>query len=190
MVTTFLNVYGKVPETMSKKYTVSGLKKYVSKLSDVDSDALEKMKAQASDVFKSYMAQNWDETCSLSSMDYVGNILLIPKNSERPYDMHLYLVYKIQVRNRYNKDGQSYDKTNTYYWYASFRELLDDENGKTEVDVTRYDTPDDSFTVESGISSGYFDKSWKYYGYESLDDLKKAVIMANLDYYNHEENIF
>lgn len=188
MVSTFLNVYGKVPESMSKQYTVSGLKKYVSKLSDVDPDAMEKMKSQAKEVFNSYVQQNWDETCSLLSMDYVGNILLTPKNSNRAYDMHLYLVYKIQVRNRYNKDGQSYDKNNTYYWYISFDELLDDEDGKTEVDLSDYATPRDYFTVESGISSGFFDKSWKYYGYESLDDLKKAVIMDNIDDFNHEED--
>lgn len=44
--------------------------------------------------------------------------------------------------------------------------------------------------VDSGIKSGWWStKTWYYYGYESLENLYKAVVTSNMDLYNHEDNM-
>ncbi len=182
--------YGKVPEALEKEYTVEGLKSYVSKISDIDDNALSEMKSQAEDVFNAHAAKSFGEDEKLRSLTYIGDYLLTNKGNSYGNYNYLFVVYKAQVQNTYSNNKKSYDKVNDIYWYICFNNLMVDGDGKVEVDVTSYNTPSDRFTVDSNVSSGWFGtKTWYYYGYENLDELYKKVVTSNLDGYNHEDNV-
>lgn len=62
-----------------KEYTVDGLSAYVTDLAEIPDEQLTKMKNQAEDTFKAYVAANWAEVESLKAMDFLGCYLLNAK---------------------------------------------------------------------------------------------------------------
>lgn len=188
-----LQKYGMIPSPLTKTYKVDGLGGYIKTVSDISNESLEDMKEQAEDVYDTSVARNWSEYEQLEDFKYIGNYLLINKNSNSyGGDNNLfYLVFKVQVRNNYSMDGQTYNKVNDIYWYICFYDLLVDNNGKTTVDLTNYRTPTDQFTVDSGIRDDFWitaTKSWDYYGYPTLDELYKNVVTSNIEFYTVEDN--
>ncbi len=179
---------GRVPQEQKKEYTVAGLAYYLKDASAISEASMTMMQQQAEDVYRAKAAKDWDDGQTLENLTYMGNYLLTSKNSQ---DNHLFLVYKAQVHNSYtNDEGSSYDGALDVYWYIRYDNLLSDEAGNLEVDVTKYETPDSYIQLDSGVSSGWWNtKTWKYYGYENLEDLYKGVVTVNLDSYNHQDNI-
>ena len=186
--------YGKVPETQEKTYTVEGLTSYVKNLKDIDGDALEAMKTQAADVFNAYVAQDWESGLEgLEDFTYLGDYLLTAKSSDDwSYSgiNNLYLVYKFSSHITYSSDLGSYDQVKDGYWYIRYSNLIADDDGTVHVDVTDYSTPDDRFSIDTGVSNGLFGTvSYYYYGYATFDAFYSNEIVANKDDYNVEENI-
>jgi hypothetical protein len=182
---------GKVPANLEKEYKVEGLESYLTKISQIDEVALTAMQHQATDVYNAKMAQDWGEGEALESLTYIGNYLLAVKNKDSwGSNNNLYLIYKAQVRNNYSNDEKSYNKLNDIYWYIRFENLMVGADGLVAVDVNDNSTPDKRFTIDSGVGSGWWStKSWNYYGYQTLDELYKAVVTSNMDSYNHEDNV-
>lgn len=182
---------GKVPETNEKQYTVTGLQSYLTNLSEITDEDLAVMQQQASDVYNASVAQEWSETSHLENFTYLGDYLLTAKNADTwGTSNYLYLVYKVQARNEYSDGKESYNQVNDIYWYIRFRDLMIGEDGRLVVDVTDYATPYNRYTVDSGISTGWFSTyCWYYYGYGTLEELYKEAVTANIDAYNHQDNI-
>lgn len=183
--------YGMIPSPLTKTYTVDGLDSYIKSASDISEDSLDDMQAQAEDVYNAYIAKNWEDGEALQSFTYIGNYLLTSKKSDDWGDNNiLYLVYKAQVKNTCSDDDGTYNKTNDIYWYICYYNLLVNTEGVITVDITHYTTPRDRFTIDSGIHSGWWGtKSWEYYGYQTLDELYKTVVISNSELYKHEDNI-
>lgn len=184
--------YGMIPSTLTKEYKVEGLDSYIQAAADISEVSLREMQKQAEDVYDAYVAQNWGDDEILKNFSYMGNYLLVNKNQDDSWNSHneLYLVYKVQVKDKYADGGKKYNKTNDIYWYIGFYDLLVDSDGTMTVDVTDYTTPDDGFTIDSGISSGWWStKSWYYYGYQTLDELYKTVVIENAESFKHEDNV-
>ena len=182
---------GKLPAESEKKYTVSGLESMLSKLEDIDDETLEKMKQQGFDEYNAMVARDWyDEGQSLEEIHYLGMYLLTPKDIDAKKNS-LYLIYKVQVHNTSIEDGQMYDQVNDIYWYTQYSNLLLGADSKLEVDVTQYNTPryNHSITIDSGVPAGWGSKKWYYDGYNTLDDLYKDVVTANLDDFNYEDGV-
>lgn len=102
----------------TKEFVVEGVAQYVSELSQIPSDILEKMKKQTEDAMKSHVAKTWAEEESLKGMEYLGSYLLTLKDGiqwNNNYNM-LYLVYKIDVE---NSDGSF-----SYYSYCKYKNLI------------------------------------------------------------------
>ncbi len=184
--------YGMIPSPLTKEYKVEGLDSYIQSAKDISDECLREMQKQAEDVYNAGVAQNWGDDETLKSFSYIGNYLLTSQNQDDYGEGHnaLYLVYKARVNDKYSNDGDSYNETNDIYWYICYYDLLVNPDGVTTVDVSNYTTPDDSFLIDSGISSGWWNtKSWYYYGYQTLDELYKAVIALYSQSYNLEDNI-
>ena len=128
----------------------------------------------------------------MTDFTYLGNYLLTSKDSST-YGSNknaLYLVYQAQVRNKYSGDGEEYDKTSNIFWYIRFNDLMVNKDGSTKVNLTKYTTPSDRFTIDSGISSGFWGtKTWEYNGYQTLDELYKKAVTSNSESYKHEDNV-
>lgn len=182
--------FGKIPSPTEKNFTVSGLDSYVQSMSEISEENLTQMKEQARDVYTAYVARDWGDGEKLENLTYLGNYLLTAKDNGNSRKNYLYLVYKAEVKNYYTSENGTYDKTNEVYWYIVYRNLLVDTEGTTTVDVTAYSTPNNRYTIDSGISSGWYGtKTWYYSGFGSLTDLYKAVVESNMEYYNHEDDV-
>lgn len=182
---------GMIPEAFEKEYTVEGLSSYVAKLSEISTEMLAPMQQQASDQYQAYVAREWSEDdAALLEFNYIGDYLLTKKESDWGNNNILYLVYKAQVQNSCANEDEAYNKVNSIYWYIAFKDLILGTDGKLTADIADYSTPNIEFTVDSGVSSGWFSTySWHYEGYESLDKLYKDVVTSNMDEYNHEDNV-
>ncbi len=186
---------GQIPAELEKTYTVEGLESYLMHTSEIDDAALQSMQAQASDVYNAHAANNFDESESLESLDYIGTYLLTPKDTKAySYNImnKLYLVYKVRVRDTFSNDHDSYDQVNTVYWYISFHDLMVGQDGSVTVDLNDYGTPSDRFTIDSGVvGNNWFgsNQTWYYYGYATLDELYKVAVTKNIDAFNHEDNV-
>lgn len=191
-VSRYAQAIGKVPAELQKKFTVEGLEQYVTKISEIDNDSLEAMKAQASDELQSHIAKKWDDTTeSLVALNYQGNYLLIAKKKDT-WDgkNYLFLVYQMQVRTHFSGTEGSYDQMHNIYWYIRYQDLILGKDGKVSVDLASYYTPNVRYEVDSGVSDGWYSThSWYYNGYESIDKLYKDVVTSNLSEYNHEDNV-
>lgn len=188
----YAETLGMVPETLEKEYKVDGLSSYLLKMSEINDEALASMQQQASDVFNEYIAQSWGENESLENFTYIGNYLLTIQDSDSYWGSNniLYMIYKAQVRNNYSNDGKTYNKLNDIYWYISFDDLMVESDGKLIVDLTNYNTPRDTFTIDSGVNNGWWStESWYYYGYQTLEKLYENVVTKNIDSYNYESNV-
>lgn len=187
-----LTNYGKIPAALSKQYTVDGLDSYVSKIAEVSEKSLKEMQSQAQDVYNAEVAENWDEEDgeTVNSLDYQGCYLLTNKSDDSWEDHNIfYLVYKVQIHNTFKSGKKKYDKTNSIYWYISYKNLLVNNKGETSVDVLDYIKTSNSVEIDSGLDDGWSTKTWYYYGYESLEKLYADVVTKNAAEYNHEENI-
>lgn len=182
---------GEVPEVMQKEYTVSGLGSYITSASEISEGDMALLQQQAEDVFHAYVAQSWSDDVTLESLSYIGNYLLMPKADERYTHNQLYIVYKAQSHNQYsNSNGESYDAMIDVYWYAEFDDIEVDAQGKMVNDLTRYDTPHNTFQVDTMLRQEWLGtKKWTYYGYQTIDDIYKDVITSNLGEYNYEDNV-
>lgn len=186
-IESYAEQFGKVPEILEKEYQVQGLESYLAKLDEIDDASLASMQQQASDEYNAYAAKNWGEGEILESFTYLGDYLLTAKEGN---DNYLFLVYKARVKNYYSYEGRTYDQPNDIYWYIRFEDLMVGADGSTLVDLNDYKTPNDRITIETGISSSWFStKKWYYYGYQTLADLYKNVVTANLNAYNHQDNV-
>ena len=179
--------YGAVPETMEKEYTVEGLPTYVSKIEDIPEDTLDKMKAQAEDVFNANAAK-WDEGASVESVTYIGSYMMTRKKADGWGDKtKTYLVYNIGVMEKNEEMGV--ENHFNYYYTVAFNDITILPDGTSTMDLTDYEVPYNSFRreVEWNIQSWY---NWYTYdGYETLDNLFNDCIGKYVDEYNYESTV-
>lgn len=179
--------FGKVPEKWKKEYTVKGLDYYITKSSELDDETLKEMQDQAEKEYHDHMDRYWGDYESLESLTYMGDYLLSSKDKDSNI---LYLVYHAKVRDAYSNGSESYDQVNDVYWYISYEDILSDGEGNLTVDISDYHTPDNEFTIRTDVKDqSMTDMLWKYYGYQTLDDLYKDVVTANEADYDHDDNV-
>lgn len=174
----FANQYGKIMSETEKTYTCDGLSSYVTSISQIDAATLESMKSQCKDAYDSYMASNFGDYESLTSMNYLGSYVLTRKDMDTWYDKNkVFLVYKMEV----NCDGTPV----TYYFYYKFSDVIVNADGSVDVDLFDYDYPSNRY--DSGVTHGY--STVKYRGYGSIDELYKDAIQSEVEYYTVESNV-
>ncbi len=194
------------PAALEKTYTVEGLAKYVESLDEIPDDLMERMKKQAEDTFLAQFAESsfygredWDgdgdasqyRRSELESFAYVGEYLLTAKAKEVRPNNKLVLIYKPTVTFdwKYNSLGvgeQLFNHRQEYYWAIAYSDILIDQEGTVVSDVADFEKTGNQFTVNTncdGRPNVYFS------GYQVFDDLRKDYISANLENYEHEDNI-
>ncbi len=188
----FAEKFGKLPSPTTKTFTVEGLAAYVKDASEMPEDLMTKMKSQAEDIINSYAAK-WDESVALEELTYLGNYFLNRKDDSYN-DVRVYLVYRLNAKQTMNTvdQGTIVENKDSYY-YVCFHNPMIDTDGSGAVDITYYDTPGTSFTVETGYlkSTVWWNEYFKYTyrGYESLEKLENDVVTKNLEYYNHQDDV-
>lgn len=117
---------GMVPEKLEKEYLVEGLNEYVSEYSKIDSDYINELKSEAEDQIYSYVANNYNNTNTLTNLQYEGYIFNFIKEDKRGYDDYnkLYIIYSGTVT---NSEGKM-DPTKVYY-PVKITQILNGEEG-------------------------------------------------------------
>lgn len=172
--------YGSAPIENKKTYTVSNLEFYATKIAEINSDSLDKMKKQADDEQKAMIA-DWDSPDTCKGINFIGTYFLTEKNTETERTKNiLYLIYKIDV----TTETESF----SYYWYIKYDNITVLSDGSAAIDYTDYSVPYASYFF--GLSGEGFEKDGLCYeGYETLDDLYNNCVTKIVDRYTCENNV-
>ena len=177
-----ISQYGKAPKKETKEYTVSGLSKYVSSVSDLSDSAMTALKAQAEDNLRESETEAYGDY-KYSSAEYVGAYVLKKKVADDSYsyfdlanNSQLGLVYKVTLTGTRSDAGNGYTyanegQTETVYKYVAFNDLLIDEEGSLTEEVGN---------KGSVKAPGYYsDILGLVYGYKTTDEIYTDVVDGN-----------
>lgn len=170
----FVDKFGSVLSVTTKEYTVDSLQEYATDVSQISSESMEKMDKQAQDVFRAYVARNWDKPETLNSVTYLGNYFLTSKNEiGSPYKNYLYLIYKVSAT--IPDRNESID----YYFYIYYTDLAVLPDGTCTIDLTSYNS----------IMEAFYKYGYRYLGYEDLNALYNEQIVGKINEYEFTTNI-
>lgn len=182
--------YGKKPSAIEKTVTIEDLGSYASKIDEIPADLLGKMQRETEDALKAHVAKLWSENEKLDSMEYIGCYFLTAKDITSGNDEKnmLRLIYKIHASDQYTE--QNFHDNFTFYYSTTFTNLMKDKDEIYSVDLSNIETPDNTFTrmVYYGEEAWDYDE-YRYYGYETLDQLIKSEVTSYIDQYITETNI-
>ncbi len=167
---------GKLLTETEKDYTVEGLSKFATKLSDISNDEEQRMITTAKNVIESdYDGNSYFE---LEYTDYIGTCFLNSKGYDSWCHNKIIMVFKLNLTSKEN------DKYEVECYYAvCFEDGMISPDGEFSIDVSDYSTPWASF-------SAYYDKgSWDYTyvdGFESIASIQDDYIAEYDDEYTIE----
>ena len=162
---------GKIPSSTQKEYTVKGLGKYISKLSDVNESLLNDAKNNAEEIIRNEIS-GWSRDVKLDSIDYLG--YYVQSMDDFDDKNMLGVVYKLHSTISSDEEDAGVNQ----YYDVRFRNVVINGSGDYEIDWDNYYTPSDSFEIMVDYSYGKY--SFTYTGYSTLDGLKNE--RNNQDY--------
>lgn len=189
--------YGKAPSITEKEYTVEGLGSYVSTVSEIPEDTMDKMKSQTEDQIQAYAAQSWKEGQKLDKVTYIGSYFLQRKDTGdviwigNTEDNAIYMVYRIDVC-EFNEEKEA-EQYFSYYYTCTFYDLIMMPDGTCSVDLSDYRTCSNKFErkvpwpVEGWSAGGY--GTYYYFGFEDIDSMFNKIVTSNLDDYTYESTV-
>lgn len=156
-------------ESDIKKFTVSGVPKYITSLSEVPKEADEQLKKQTEDVIKAEMAK-WD-SYSLNELTYLGNYFLTAKSrNEWNAQNYLYEVYKVVLSGK---------EEITFYYCIGYFDISLTEDGNCVYDFNKSEKP-----------RSYVQRGWAFItGYEDIDKMFNQVVTTRLADYEYESTV-
>lgn len=181
----FVQKTGKAPQEMEKVFTVEGLPAYIDSASKLDDATLTSMKGEVEDQIKSNIARE-DDAVQLLSAEYQGYYFLNAKNKSAYIKNIFYPVYKVTVR--VTLAEQNFVKDYSFYTSAAFRNIMEDKDGKVNVDLNEMSTLFHNYVIDTGVGDWF---TVKYYldGFETLDSLKNECVTKNLADFKVEEKL-
>ena len=143
------------------------------------------MKGEVEDQIKSNIARE-DDAVQLLSAEYQGYYFLNAKNKSAYIKNIFYPVYKVTVR--VTLAEQNFVKDYSFYTSAAFRNIMEDKDGKVNVDLNEMSTLFHNYVIDTGVGDWY---TKKYYldGFETLDSLKNECVTKNLADFKVEEKL-
>lgn len=183
----FVEIYGKMPSVTEKEYTVSGLGKYASVLSEIDSDTSDSIKHKAEEVINE-STSSWSSDAGIDSVNYVGCYLQVAKEKSAYSNNIFGVVYEIVSHVQASEDT---DVVNVVqYYYVQFNNIVVAADKSCEVDLDDYSTPSESFSKKAYYENNSFSyNNYYYYGFETLLGLKGSHVDSNVDEFATEWKI-
>lgn len=183
----FVESCGAIPESFEKEFQVEGLGEYVTELSQIPNDMMQKMDTQARDKLKAYVAANWGDAESFKNMQFLGNYFLTPKAGFVGINK-IYFIYRVTATNESNPEG--FD----YYYYTCYENLILLPDGTCSVDLSAAVVPEGDATYLFGEpysirGEAFFSGKYWYKGYEDLDSLFNKHVTAKIDEYSYESTV-
>lgn len=177
---------GYIVKESTKEFTVDACDRYVTQMSEIPAEIIEKMNKQFEDAMRAHVASSWSDKEGLKSIEYIGNYLLTPKEGIDTNEKNIYYgIYKITAVNAENAEENI-----TYYSYCRFRNIVILKDGTCSVDLTDYKVPEGS-AFSKKIYSGeiFWVGNYYYMGYEELDSLFNNCVTKNIEQYEYESTV-
>lgn len=166
-----------------KEYEVEGLPYYISAISDIPDEMLEKMKKQSEDVIDAHGA-GWEKGNKIVKREFIGNYLLTKKDMTLYGDSnYCYCVYKLTALIEGDDDEFS------YYYYVRFRNIMILEDGVCSLDLTDYEKPYGSAFFGSASGEAFIRGNYYFTGYAELDSMFNNCITKNIADYTYESTV-
>ncbi|MBR6626716.1 MAG: hypothetical protein IKL04_01870 [Lachnospiraceae bacterium] len=180
--TTFMEKFGSVLAQTEKTYTVEGLAKYVSDMSEIPSDIYDKMHMQLKDSYYA-TAASWS-TAEVKAFENIGNYLV--KLKEGMYgnpNNYLYYVYRATI----NIDDVDF----TYYWYGYFTDIMMLADGTCSVDLSKYTVSkaSSSWGFHSGDYLSCYDGKYYVAGFADLETFINQHIVSKIANYEYTQTV-
>ena len=158
---------------------------YISNLTEIPSDYMDKLKAQASDNITAYAASNWNDNVSKVDSEYIGSYLLRKKDGiSAKHENILYVVYAVTAE--IEKDsGNNHVVTDLFY--TAFFDLKKSDTGNIETDIGDYEIPKNTFNVS--VTNNGKEEKYGFVGYETVDDMYKDLVLKNVDQYSCDGDV-
>lgn len=176
--------FGEVPATLTKQFKIDGLSSYVTSIEEIPDDMMNKMKSQVEENLQASIARTWNKNQSLEGVNYLGVYLL----NRKEYDEYsfegnniVYLVYEVNVHEDYSSKG--IDNHYTYYYCASFSNLIILEDGTSSVDLSSIIGC--SNVILRSLNTSPYSTMLFYKGYEDLDSLFDNCVTTHIDNYTY-----
>lgn len=188
--------FGKVPESSSKEFTVSGLEEYLTTAADLTDDDLAAAKSQAEDLINSKFAnEKHSDGETILSIDYLGYYFLIDKSwkEDIAYGFgaeinYIDLVYKVTY---HVYDDEKVTNDQVYYAVVSFPDWIKQTDGTITADVMDGSIRGDSvygYSDDGSKLDDYFSYR-SHRGYENLNTAFDNLVTKNLDGYSYESTV-
>ncbi len=168
----YLETYGYLPTRKSETYEASGLPDMITKVSDVDADTLADLKSSVEKYFNNYVKDYWSKDETLQSLTYKGAYLQYSEDQNASPTNVFWLIYEVKVKNK------DIDAAFTYYWTIGYKNLELNSDGTVSVTKAGNYYKLSDAKGESILTNSVQVGSFKYYGYEELDDLLDAIDKA------------
>lgn len=182
---------GGLPESMTKTYTVEGLSKYLSKLSELPGEDSDNIMQEGMDFIVDSVKSNWGSEVSGTEVKHLGYYLLTKKSgSGYSFDLGasaLYSVYKLRVD--FDYDGKRYDTSRYMYYYTCYTDMEVMGDGSVYYYPGSFTLTSNQGVFEIPVSKNTDPWQYGYYGYETLDDLYDDVVGLNQGNYNVENKV-
>ena len=179
----FAENYGKIPSPTTKEYTVEGLGKYVTSVSEIPEDLMAQMQQQASDVFTADAA-TWESNVAIDNFQYIGYHFLTPKDSTSSTGNDIFLVYQVNANITDEDAGVVWIK---YFWTILYRDIMLLPDGTGSVSLTDYTIPLETYQFKLGDS--VWDPWYTFDGYEDLTSLQNECATQYLANWNVDSNV-
>ncbi len=167
--------YGRKPKKASQKFEVTGLSQYVSSLEEVPDELISQLRESADERFRTENGLDMEGGGDRYTLTPIGE-WLVPSGEGGTDGSRLFLLYKAQVRDWYtDADGNLYAKTNEFYWYLLFRNLVCGTDGTVAPGEESPETPTAEVAMTSGINA---EVEWKHRGYESLEAMRTGLSLS------------
>lgn len=178
--------FGMAPSTLEKEYTVEGLPHYPAQFSEISEDALEEMKRQAEDVITARTASDYGEEVSLQGMTYAGAYFLTVKEGhDSRYSNLIDIIYRVDAGIAIEEAGYNY--TLPYYFVVQYQNAMILPDGTCSVDTSEYSVENDTFTYDTGVSTGWGTEKFRFEGYENTEVLKNTLVTEMVEDYACED---
>ena len=91
------------------------------------------------------------------------------------------------------KSKEDVSEETEFYYYIAFSNLMNIPGDGLFVDLTSYERTNNSFNVQRDVvkSTGWWETkySFRYTGFQTLDEIYKIAVVKNIENYNCETNI-
>lgn len=185
--------YGKVISETEKKYTVSGLKYYLSNSSQISDETLKKMQSNAEESVRENIKNKFGNDVSVDEVTYLGNYFLLNKGFDdgllgKDYNK-FYLLFSVKATIDLDSKGD-YKKTIEYIFSAEYDELYNLADDSIGADLTAFKSPSESFTIDTNVKKNWISNYvYKFNGYKDRESAYNKIISAQSDDYTYEKNL-